>query len=184
MPPSRFALRASPKSRICGSECGSGAGVTDLEIAVLVDGKVARLEVAVDNPGRVDVLINRHGRARGAAKPHQQSAQDLVDEELDVLVGEHLGGDDGVHVRPHQLGHKIHARLGLVRRLPRPSRTWEGGATHRGDEEVFEPNHVVVHHVPQQPDLTERALRQRLVLRTSGRRQRAAPQPRTGCAAS
>ena len=63
--------------------------IADLELAVGVDEQVAGLEVAVQHIGRVYVL---------------QSAEDLVDEGLEVGVGQGLAGsDDGSQVAFHEL---------------------------------------------------------------------------------
>ena len=63
--------------------------VADLELAVGVDEQVARLQVAVEHVGRVDVL---------------EPTQHLVDEGLVVRVGQRLARpDDLVHVALHEL---------------------------------------------------------------------------------
>ena len=63
--------------------------IADLELAVGVDEQVAGLEVTVEDVGRVDVL---------------EAAQDLVDEGLEVCVGEGLAGaDDGGKIALHEL---------------------------------------------------------------------------------
>ena len=70
-------------------EAPGQAKVADLELAVGVDEQVAGLEIAVEDVGRVDVL---------------QTAQDLVDEGLEVCVGERLAGaDDGSQIALHKL---------------------------------------------------------------------------------
>ena len=69
-------------------EASREAKVADLELAIRIDQQVARLEIAVQHVGRVDVL---------------ESAQDLVDEGLEVGVGEGLpGSDDSRQVAFHQ----------------------------------------------------------------------------------
>jgi hypothetical protein len=69
-------------------EAAGEAKVADLELAVGVDQEVSRLQVAVEDVGGVDVL---------------ESAEDLVDEGLEVGVGERLAGpDDGGEIALHQ----------------------------------------------------------------------------------
>ena len=86
------------------------AEVAYLEQAVAVDEQVAGLDVAVDDARRVEVL---------------DAAQYLVEEELDVVLGEHLRtGDDLVQVGLHELGENVdlveevgHGRLEHVDRV-------------------------------------------------------------------
>ena len=65
--------------------------VANLQVAVRVDEQIPRLQVAV-----------RHRRRRRVQKFH--APQHLVDEELDVVVGEGLGRfDHGAQIRLHQI---------------------------------------------------------------------------------
>ena len=65
------------------------AKVGNLELAVCVDEQVARFEVTVENVGRVDVL---------------ETTEDLVDERLEVSVGQGLArADDSREVALHEL---------------------------------------------------------------------------------
>lgn len=67
--------------------------VAYFEVAVFVDENVAWLEVAVDDVCGVHV---------------EEPPEDLVDEVLDVLVGEFLAGvDDAVEVCFHELGDDV-----------------------------------------------------------------------------
>ena len=83
------------------------AKVKDLELTVLVDGNVRRLQVPVDDARRVDVPVE----FRYIYSPNKRTssilhaADDLVDEELDVVVGKLLSLDDVVQVSSHQVGH-------------------------------------------------------------------------------
>ncbi len=70
---------------------------THLQVAILVDENVARLEVAVDDAGRVDVF---------------QAAQDLVQKVLDKLLFERPRGEETVQVGAEELGDKV--AVGLV----------------------------------------------------------------------
>ena len=63
-----------------------------------------------------------------------------------MLLGELLARvDDAVEVRLHQVRHDVHVV--------------EVGPVARGDEEVRHADHVLVVHVPQQPDLAHDAPR-------------------------
>ena len=63
--------------------------IANLELAIGVYEKITRLEVAVEDVGRVDVL---------------QTAENLVDERLEMCVGEGLAGsNNGCQVTLHQL---------------------------------------------------------------------------------
>ena len=71
----------------------SQAEVANLEHAVGVDEQVARLDVSVDDLGRVQVL---------------DAPEDLVEEHLDVVLGKMLwGNDDLMQVRLHKLGDHV-----------------------------------------------------------------------------
>ena len=86
--------------RVHGKAAGQSK-IADLELAVGVDQQVAGLEVAVQHIGRVDVL---------------QAAQDLVDEGLEVGVGEGLAGaDDGGQIALHELWGVLALFVGGVR---------------------------------------------------------------------
>jgi len=58
-----------------GDVCSRQAEVTDLQVAVTVDQKVLRLQISVEDVRTMDVL---------------QATQDLVQEELNVLIGDLL----------------------------------------------------------------------------------------------
>lgn len=89
----------------------SQSKIADLELAVGVDEQVARLEVAVQHVGRVDVL---------------QTAQDLVDEGLEVGVGEGLAGaDDGGQIALHELWGESALFVGWV--VLCAGHCWRGG---------------------------------------------------------
>lgn len=69
--------------------------VTDLELTVRIDQQVSGFEISVEDIRRVDVL---------------QTAEDLVDEGLEVGVGQRLSGsDDGGQIALHQfwLRHRV-----------------------------------------------------------------------------
>lgn len=67
--------------------------ITDLKLTTFVKQDVTRLQVSMDNVGRVQVVA---------------SAQKLVHEVLHVLVGELLSRvDDSVHVSLHQLSDDV-----------------------------------------------------------------------------
>ena len=107
--------------------------VGDLQVAVLVDEQVGGLEVAVEHVARVDVL---------------EAAEELVEEVLDVLVGERLRrADHLVQVGVHQVRH--HVQVGAV-----------GRAAHQ----VADADDILVVEVEEELDLAERALGGRLVL--------------------
>lgn len=70
-------------------ETTSQAEVTNLELAVGIDQQVTGFEIAVQDVGRVDVL---------------KTAEDLVDEGLEVGIGQRLAGaDDSSQITFHQL---------------------------------------------------------------------------------
>lgn len=70
-------------------EATSQAKIADLELAIGVNEKVTGLQVTVQHVGRMDVL---------------ETAQDLVDEGLEVGVGQGLAGaNDGRQVAFHKL---------------------------------------------------------------------------------
>mmetsp|Transcript_39239 Transcript_39239/g.103439 ORF Transcript_39239/g.103439 Transcript_39239/m.103439 type:complete len:321 (-) Transcript_39239:246-1208(-) len=78
--------------------------IANFEVAILVDEQVVRLQVAMEHLGRVDGF---------------EAAQDLVNEVLDVVVGERLlGVDDVVQVSVHQLENKVNVLplINLARR--------------------------------------------------------------------
>jgi hypothetical protein len=66
--------------------------IANLEVAVLVDKNVGRLEVTVNDSGRVDVL---------------ETTEDLVQEVLDELLLERPGGEETVEVGTEELGDKV-----------------------------------------------------------------------------
>jgi hypothetical protein len=71
--------------------------IANLELAVGIDEQVAGLEIAVQDVGRVDVF---------------ETAQDLVDEGLEMRVGEGLAGaDNGGQIALHELW-GLSARVG------------------------------------------------------------------------
>ena len=81
-----------------GRESAGHPEVADLELAVAVDEEVARLEVAVEDASRVDVL---------------ESPQDLVQEVLGVFIAEGLHGVyDVVKVALHQVQNYVHVLEG------------------------------------------------------------------------
>ena len=70
------------------AEAARETKVGDLEFAVGVDEQIARFEIAVQHVGAVDVL---------------QTAQDLVDEGLEVGIRQRLAGaDDGCEIALHE----------------------------------------------------------------------------------
>lgn len=70
------------------------AEIANLQLAVGIDEQVARLEVAVQHVRRVYVL---------------QTAEDLVDERLEMSIGEGLpGSNDSRKVAFHQLCNRAH----------------------------------------------------------------------------
>ena len=117
--------------------------VADFEVAVRVEQQVAGLQVPVEDAGGVDVF---------------EAAQDLVHEVLAVLLRQRLGRPyDLVQVRVHELIDQVHVPGGV------PAAALGGGEQH-----VQEGDHVVVHQVPQQADLTQRPPRVRPVLEAVG----------------
>jgi hypothetical protein len=90
VPPRRDVLGHVPGILLgINREAAREAEIANLQLAVGVDEQVARLEIAVQHVGRVDVL---------------EAAQNLVDEGLEVGVGERLAGaDDSCQVTLHQL---------------------------------------------------------------------------------
>lgn len=71
------------------------AEITDLEQTITIDQKVARLNVTVQDPRRVQVL---------------EAAQDLVQEHLYVVCGQWLRGDDDLmQITLHQLRYHVSA---------------------------------------------------------------------------
>ena len=86
--------------------------IADLELAVGVDQQIAGLQVAVQHIGRVDVL---------------QAAQNLVDEGLEVGVGEGLArADDGGQIALHELWGVLALFVGGARGIV-------GGGRRRGE---------------------------------------------------
>jgi len=108
------------------------AKVQDAQLAVLVHRDVRGLQVAMDDPGAVDVL---------------QTAQDLVDQKLNVVVGQLLGAYDVVQIGVHQVGHHVDL-LKLFQRI--------GGLS--GMKDVQQTDDVLVVHVLQQSQLPIRPL--------------------------
>jgi len=90
IPPRRDILGHVPRVLLwIHTEASCETEVADLELTVGVDEKIAGLEVTVQHVRTVDVL---------------QTAQDLVDERLEVGVGEGLArADDGCEVAFHEL---------------------------------------------------------------------------------
>ena len=67
----------------------------------------------------------------------------LVDQELDVVIGELLGLDDVVEVCPHEVGHHVHIRELVQRAL--------------GGEAVQQPNYLEWRHeflIPSERETT------------------------------
>mmetsp|Transcript_42244 Transcript_42244/g.90136 ORF Transcript_42244/g.90136 Transcript_42244/m.90136 type:complete len:270 (+) Transcript_42244:701-1510(+) len=105
----------------------SKAEVADLQVAVLVHEEVARLEVAMQHVRRVDGV---------------DTTQDLVEEVLEVLVGERLlRVDDVVQVGVHQLRDEVHVLPAVL-----ATRRWQ---------DVHQAKHVVVLEVAQDLNLAE-----------------------------
>lgn len=71
-----------------GSSRTSQAEITDLEIAIGVEEQVGRLEISMENVGRV------HGL---------QGTKGLVDEVLAMVVGQVLCANNAVHIGLHKL---------------------------------------------------------------------------------
>ena len=107
------------------------AEVADGQVAVGVDEQVARLHVAVQHVGRVDVL---------------EAAEDLVHEVLEMLLRQRLArADDAVQVALHEVGDDVRVREIL------------GVGRHGAD--VQDLDHVLVRvEVAQQLDLAQNAL--------------------------
>jgi hypothetical protein len=78
--------------------------ITDLQLAIRVNQQVSGLQIAMKHIGRVDVL---------------QSAQDLVDEGLEVGIGEGLSGsDNGCEIALHELYNDVRlTRISPAHRL-------------------------------------------------------------------
>lgn len=105
--------------------------IADLQLAVLVDQKVGRFEVPVEDVGRMDVF---------------EAAKELVEEVADVLQSQGLRGvDDLVEVRLHQVQHHVDGAEVAVG-PPRP-------------QDVFDGDDVVVLEVLQDLQLAQSALR-------------------------
>lgn len=95
--------------------------VADLQVAVLVDQDVARLEVAVHDAGRMDVF---------------QSTKDLVEEVLYELFFEGARGEEAVEIGAEELGDEVAVLL-----LALFSEVWGCVDVHvleRGNEDVAE----------------------------------------------
>ena len=104
------------------------AEVADFEVAVGIEEEVGGLEVAMEHMGGVDIL---------------EATKGLVDEVLDVVVGELLGRlDDLVEVSVHELVHEVEVGKGGV-----------GFGTH----DVEEADEVLVAEVPQELHLAKGA---------------------------
>lgn len=109
--------------------------VANFEVAVAVDEQVAGLQVAMEDTARVDVL---------------KASQNLVQEELNVLVAEHLiGFNDLSQVGFHQVRHDVQ----LIEIL---QRTWLQNA--------FDREHVFVVEESHDFQLAQRPQRENLVL--------------------
>mmetsp|Transcript_6853 Transcript_6853/g.12421 ORF Transcript_6853/g.12421 Transcript_6853/m.12421 type:complete len:232 (-) Transcript_6853:220-915(-) len=112
------------------------AKVAQFDVAVFGQKDVLGLQVAVEHLRRVDEL---------------QTAQNLVDEVLAVVVRQRLSGaDDLVQIGVHQLIHHVHVLEALAR---------------GGRQDVVYVDDVFVAEVHQQFDLPQRALRVHNVLK-------------------
>jgi hypothetical protein len=90
VPPRRDILSHVPSILLrVDREAARQAKIANLELAIGIDEQVARLQVAVQHVGRVDIL---------------EAAQDLVDEGLEVGIGKRLAGaDNGSQIAFHEL---------------------------------------------------------------------------------
>jgi hypothetical protein len=83
--------------------------IANLQIAVLVDKNVGRLEIAVDDTGRVDVFETTLGGVnmllKGAVR--KDTYEDLVQEVLDELLLQRARGEQTVEICAKELGHKV-----------------------------------------------------------------------------
>jgi hypothetical protein len=66
--------------------------IAHLQVTVLVDENVGRLQVSVDDTGRVDVF---------------QASEDLVEEVLDELLFEWTGSEESVEIGTEKLSHEV-----------------------------------------------------------------------------
>ena len=101
VPPRRNVFGHEAGILLCRLDASRQAKVANLKVAVGVEQEVGRLEVAVDDVGRVEGL---------------EGAEGLVDKVLGVVVGEVLGADDAVHVGLHQLLDEVDLLERLERR--------------------------------------------------------------------
>jgi hypothetical protein len=83
------------------------AEVADLQIAVLVDQNIARLQIAVDDSGGVDVFQSALGKLADPCHCRFATYQDLVQEVLNKLLLEGSRGEQTVEIGAQELGDKV-----------------------------------------------------------------------------
>lgn len=101
------------------------AKVADLEIAVLVDQDVARLQVTVDHARRVDILETtlRSVSPSSFGSRWEMAHHDLVEKVLDELLLQRPRSEKPVQIRPEKLGYKVAAHpVSLINPCLQPER--------------------------------------------------------------
>lgn len=81
--------------------------IADLEITVLVDKNVARLQVAVNNSGGVDVFQSALDKSVETCHGGFATYQNLVQEVLDKLLLEGSRGEQTVEISAQELGDEV-----------------------------------------------------------------------------
>ena len=81
--------------------------VANLEIAVLVDQNVARLQVAVDHTGGVDIFQSALEESAEPCQPGFATYQNLVQEILDELFLEGSRGEQTVEIGAQEFGDEV-----------------------------------------------------------------------------